>query len=977
MKADGKRLRRFLLILLLLFGIVAGYSQDLEKQKSLVTQLLAEKKNEAAIDTLKAMRLQRQEDPELYYLLGKAYHDIGDYKNAEVAYKMALYFKSTYVEANYELGLTKLKQNLPAEAIYFLDQVIQIQPDYDEARRRLGEAYYLVEKYQPALDALNWLIKKNDRDYESYYFVGLVRWKQNLHDAAVWNFQQCLGVKLDYLPALKALSQLYTNFDRGVDALPIYEKIIEISPDSLKDKETVRELFFQRGKMRFQKDSLMTALNDFRKVLILDPVHKEARTILDEVYKKRNYDSLMTQATQALENQNLLAAQSLFSKAVLQAKNNSEQDSANNYLDSLNSMLNMQKFESKISTLFNQAEEAFNNGEYELALKYYQEILILNPSDEASQSALKETGSIKYFLEATNEWKDENWKAALENFEKVISFYPNFPGINAKYQALKKIERIETQRAIVHRALRNGHYQTAKSLFEQLFKFDSQNPKLFETWFLIKKHLLDFYIEMGIRFLPHLGIGLFVLLILFAFLVPRRPARFFSRLKLSFGMIFLIIPAIAVALIGIYLMKAPLPADAEIELNSEHISLLLEENQELNASLEADSISISKLSQLELTRVNFNQNMGAGADTSNYLKILGDTLKNPLEVQFNQIKEPVVFDKNYLESWSKLNLRLKNSNVQMTFFPPLLVESSPSWLVGTVNVPGKILVKIPKYGKILNDTTGKSIKVNSRELVGMPLDETSSVKFQTSITNMQILLKRARSITFQNLPVTDVSYLRFVPGDGEVKVRSGLKKAKITLSSNHFTKKEIETTRNFYFYPNYLTLKAIQIEKDTFKLMLVGKLRSIIIRNDNGQFEEMMPSYFSLINGKWPWALPVGALVWLVLTIIGIIFLLRYNRRQEKRVIVTEMPPQETPKVEEKVITVSFKELILPFHTHWQEHLSQTLIPELEKRKVQLEGDVQNEKNRQRKREITKLLNDTKLMLDDYVNELNNKVTEG
>ncbi len=974
MKADGNRLIRFFLILLLLAGIVMGDAQEVEKQKSLVIQLLAEKKHQAAIDTLKAMRLQRQEDPELYYLLGKAYYNIGDYKNAEVAYKMALYFKNAHVAANYELGLTKLKQNLPAEAIYFFDQVVQIQPDYDEARRRLGEAYYRVDKYQPALDALNWLIKKNDRDYESYYFVGLVRWKQNLHDAAVWNFQQSLGVKPDYLPALRALSQLYTNFDRGIDALPIYEKIIEISPDSLKDKNAVRELFFQRGKMRFQKDSLMTALNDFQKVLILDPMHKEARTIMDEVYKKRNYDSLMTQATQALADQNLLAAQSLFSKAVLQAKNNSEQDSANNYLDSLNSMLNMQKLESKISMLFNQAEEAFNNGEYELALKYYQEILILNPSDEASQSALKETGSIKYFLEATNEWKDENWKAALENFEKVISFYPNFPGINAKYQALKKIERIETQRAIVHRALRNGHYQTAKSLFEQLFKFDSQNPKLFETWFLIKKYLLDFYIATGIQFLPHFGSGLLLLLLLSAFLFPRRPARFFSRLKLSTGLILIIFPTIALVLVGIYLMKAPIPADADIELDSEHISLLLEENQPLSAKMEADSIIISKLSQLELKNVNFNQNIG---DSSNYLKILGDTLKNPLEIQFNQIKKPVVFDKNYLESWSKLNLRLKNSNVQMTFFPPLLVESNPSWLVGTVNVPGKILVKIPKYGEILNDTTGNAIKVNSRELVGMPLDETSGVKFQTSITNMQMLLKKARSITFQNLPVIDLSYLRFVPGDGEVKVRSGLKKAKITLSSNHFTNKEIETTRNFYFYPNYLTLKAIQIEKDIFKLMLVGKLRSIIIRNENGQFEEMMPSYFSLINGKWPWALPAAVAVWFVVTIIGIVLLVKYSRREEKRVIVTKMPTPATPKVEEKVITVSFKELITPFHTHWQEHLNRTLIPELEKRTTQLEADVQNEKNRQRKREITKLLNDTKLMLDNHKNELNHKVTEG
>jgi hypothetical protein len=159
--------------------------------------------------------------------------------------------------------------------------------------------------------------------------------------------------------------------------------------------------------------------------------------------------------------------------------------------------------------------------------------------------------------------------------------------------------------------------------------------------------------------------------------------------------------------------------------------------------------------------------------------------------------------------------------------------------------------------------------------------------------------------------------------------------------------------------------------------MLMGKLRNLIIRNDNGQFEEMMPSYFILIHGKWPWAIPVTVLIWLVFTIVGVIFLLKYSRRQEKRVVITKILSQETPQVEEKVITISFKDLITPFHAHWQEHLSQTLIPELEKRKIQLEADMQNEKNRQRKREITKLLNETKLMLDNHVNELNTKVTEG
>jgi len=952
-------------------GLKTGYSQELDQQKSLVIKLLEDKKPQVAIDTLNSMRLQSLEDPELYYLLGKAYSNIADHKNAEVAYKMALYFKKSYLDANYELGLVKLKLGLPGEAIFFLNQVATDKPDHNKARRRLGEAYYLVKKYQPALEAFNHLIKADDTDYESYYFVGLVRLRQGLLDGAVWNLQQCLKITPDYMPALKILSQIYVDSQRGFDALPLFKCIMETSPDSLNNKPFVSELFLERGKILYQQDSLQKAMQDFRSVLVLEPVHQEAMAIMGKVYKKQNYDSLMIQAGKALENQNIQDAQNLFSKAILQAKTVSEQDSISNFLDSLNTILNFQKIESKITLLFEQAEKAFSQGKYELALQLYQEILLLSPSDEASQNALKTTGSLKYFLEATEEWNDENWRMAKKKFEQVISYYPNFPGIKAKYQALKKIERLETQRAIVGRALKNQHYQTAKSLFQKLFKFDSNNPKLYETWFQIQKSIADFYVQTFLKFLPYIIAGIIAFILLLALIIPRKYTLFQDRLKLIFALLLFIFPTLFLVASGGLLLKSQIPSDVQLTLSSKYVSFLLNSAEKLNASIDADSVVMDHINQLELSNVEFTDKKGVfQSNATKKLSILSDSLRAPIEIQFTKLDKPIEFKECSFDNRSKLILRVKESVVFMTFYPPTLNENNLSWFTGRINTPDEFQVKIPVDEKVFDDSNIKIPGLNTGELSVSSLDSTSTALFKTSDSKFKMALKGSRLFKFRKFHVNDLSVQRFLPGDGEINTINGMQQGKIKLSSKYMPEKTVDIKGNFYIYPNSLELQAIEVDQGILKLSLVGRLKSFIISNQDNQVEELIPNYLMLVLRKWIWAIPLALTVWLGITIFSLILIIKFHRRKVKAV-TRKVEVVEKIQPSEKSIDISFEELVQPFHTKWQQRLNQTIIPQLEGRKNRLELDIESEKNKRKKKQLVKILNNTKIQLEEHVNELN------
>ena len=959
----------YCILCLTLWGTIRGYAQNIDEQKKLVIELMTQKKWQVAIDTLNAMRLQRLEDPELYYLLGQANLELKDFKNAEVAFKMALYFKKAYPEANYQLGLVKLKQDLPGDAIYFFDQALKYKADFEEAKRKLGEAYFLVNKFQSALDIFNVLVKTNEKDYIAYYFVGQIRYHQDLLDAAVWNLEQCLAIFPDYFPALKLIAQIYLESNREFDALPYLYNIFSLAPDSLKDRQQVSQLLYERGKILFQKNELVEAVQDFEKALILNPKNGDARLLLEEIQRKDNYDSLMTQALVAFEQDSFSTAQTLFSKAAILAKSMGEQSSANTYLDSVTTVLNQQKFRMELNNLYAQAEGAFSRGDYDLALELYQKILLLNPSDQTSETALKESGSLKYFIQAINEWNDENWEAAQKSFEKVISYYPNFPKVATKHWALKQIERIEAQQSIVHTAIDNQLASTAKHLFQKIFQLDPENPKLYETWFQITNLAARLRANGWIQILPYSLGGLLLLILILVCIFPRGRIGVKRRIQLLVILALFILPIASIVVAYLLLHQIQVPTEAQFEIATGHASFILEEKHEFETMLISDSVNIGDINQLDLHKIQMlNQPVFVPEESTNQFALKADTLNEPLALQFDDVQEPIRFSRCCFNSPTKVVFRPKNAESYLIFSPQKFNENQANWCEGVIVLSDSFNIKLPPKMTALNDTAKKAKNLIPTQLAGMPLDASSQAHFRVFGPTFQIAFKQPNQLQFNQLPIKALSVMRFFPGDGIVKTINTLESAQISFLGADEKLKQITTTNRFYAFPNRFWLEQAKNEQGFLKLVLKGTFENIQIWHDKRRSEELIPNYFDWTLTKWPWLMLSLVAFGLILMITSVVLFIKFLRKPLKSTLAVNLDQPLD-------LALPAEELLNPIHKKWRQNLSEIVIPQWEKRVEELENEIKNEKNRRRRKELIQLLNRTKNLLKERVNELNAKAS--
>lgn len=957
---------------LVLFLLAAGSvwsAEDVETQKQQVLDLLDAGKARAAIDTLNTMRLQGLEDPELYFLLGKANLGIGDYKNAEVAFKMALYFKNAYPEANYELGLAKLQQNYPNEALYFFDQTVKLKPDWDEARRKLGESYYLVQRYDSALDAFNLLIKKNQQDFISYYFVGKIRKAQDLLDAAVWNLQECLKIKPDYVPALQLLSQIYLESDRPDDALGVYDQILKSEPDSLKNNQNVADLFLARGKLRLADEDLAGAFFDFRNVQLMLPENHETRQIIEEIERKTNYDSLMTCADLALKDQQLEDAQLLFTKALVLAKDVQEQDSVKVFLDSLNTILNERKYEAELNNLYQKAEKAFSEGDYEQALSLYQKIIILNPTDQSSLAAYKESGSLKYFIQAIREWNNENWDAALKSFDRVMTYYPNFPKMKAKRQSLRDIKQIEGQQIIVREALENSAPATASDLFLEVFHADPQNPKLSELWFQIESMQQQLRIKRYIRYTLYflLAVVIFASVIIIWFY--RHKNRY--NAKMASLATLLIVPTLLAAA-GFFLsFNLQKPTKVAMKVAAEHASFFLEPDLDFEFKVHSDSVTFYQINQLTLEKVQLNSREEAVVrKLAKPFTLDANILKEPLSMKFNTGQSPLILKNCRFSCPAKMVLRPGQRESSFILVPNPIQKEDAVWFRGDVEIIHPFQVNIPFSKENLNDSTKRTEQVLAGNYWGKSLgEEKGRAKLGVLGPHFKANFNQPGKIMSQQIPIRDLSFKRFLPGERSVRTIDGFQQAEVTLfvSDDAQTKRHLKKT--FNVFPNRFVLREVENHRGKLSLVLSGLLTSLQLQEGKSGETEMIPNYFIWYWEKSAWIIVLPGLLWLINTMFCTALLIRLFQQRQNEIHQTEF---DAPVA----LGLSDEQKLTYFHEEWMQNLNQIVLPRWQEKIVQIREKLENENNKTSKDALVALLQRSEMIFEERKNELN-KLSSG
>ena len=224
-----------LIIVIIILGLGIGFTaffvvRNLVAPKKIarVEQLLKQNKGAAAIKTAKQLLSKDSRNPELHYLLGKAYLNDGKPELALMEYKtvnqlgvfndripevrfrsdiaalfqrfnqpdealkeylMLLQKDSNNAENYFQVGRLFESRNKAAKAVGYYRKALELQPGHGEAHLRLGLILYRAKKFTEAKQFLDKAIKFQPENYEAYYYIGRIQKENKDYAAALQSFE--------------------------------------------------------------------------------------------------------------------------------------------------------------------------------------------------------------------------------------------------------------------------------------------------------------------------------------------------------------------------------------------------------------------------------------------------------------------------------------------------------------------------------------------------------------------------------------------------------------------------------------------------------------------------------------------------------------------------------------------------------------------------------------------------------------------
>jgi protein O-GlcNAc transferase len=197
-----------------------------------------------------------------------ALHRQGRLTEAEGLYRSVVARRPEQFEASYLLGMLKMQQGQPAQALVLIEAAVRIKPFAPEALATLGAVLVTLDRPAEALKAYDRLIKLRP-DPDALYNRGVALTSLGRHGDALASYDKALTIRPDHAPSLfnkaKALVAL-GEFERACTA---YDAVLAVLPnhvDALTDRGNVLAALGRRTE----------ALASFERALALNPTHVHA-----------------------------------------------------------------------------------------------------------------------------------------------------------------------------------------------------------------------------------------------------------------------------------------------------------------------------------------------------------------------------------------------------------------------------------------------------------------------------------------------------------------------------------------------------------------------------------------------------------------------------------------------------------------------------------------------------------------------------
>lgn len=159
------------------------------------------------------------------------FHNLGMWKNAEEIQRNILKGHHYFADVHHHLGLSLMSQGKMSEAADSFTNALDVNPDYGDARLKLGMIQICLEQYDIALINLKILKKQNPEYADVYYLIALIKDKCGETEQGVTFLKKALRISPKFKNALVKLIIFYCRLGKIPEAEIAIRKAIAFYPN--------------------------------------------------------------------------------------------------------------------------------------------------------------------------------------------------------------------------------------------------------------------------------------------------------------------------------------------------------------------------------------------------------------------------------------------------------------------------------------------------------------------------------------------------------------------------------------------------------------------------------------------------------------------------------------------------------------------------------------------------------------------------
>ncbi len=187
------------------------------------------------------------------------------------------YKKKRYTEEYLRLALTFITSGQLAGARFFLDKIIELDPDNIESHCYLAEVFRLQGLNDLGMKEIEKALQLEPDNAGAYYTKGLIASQAGEVEMALVSFDKVIELKPDHAEAYNNMGLIYGQREDYDRAFSMFEKAIEINPDLAQAHANIGNVHSVIGRSG-------DAAREWELALMLDPEMKDMHLYLGNVY---------------------------------------------------------------------------------------------------------------------------------------------------------------------------------------------------------------------------------------------------------------------------------------------------------------------------------------------------------------------------------------------------------------------------------------------------------------------------------------------------------------------------------------------------------------------------------------------------------------------------------------------------------------------------------------------------------------------